>query len=162
MTALPANATWPRELSRSSGFHLFRAIRERLAAFARRRALRGAEAELMALDDQALKDIGLHRSEIRSALLDASSERRGGRSEHRQPLISRRMPLLFLGAAIVLGAGVASHQAQAKGGGPAIRDHRSAPASTWKPCSSECVKPGRHAPFPAPPRKEADRFGDRR
>jgi uncharacterized protein YjiS (DUF1127 family) len=41
-----------------------------------RRQFRGAKAELMALDDHTLKDIGLDRSEIESVLTDRNRERR--------------------------------------------------------------------------------------
>jgi uncharacterized protein YjiS (DUF1127 family) len=44
--------------------------------FSRYRSFRVAERELQALDDRMLKDIGVDRSEIRSALINASSERR--------------------------------------------------------------------------------------
>ena len=39
---------------------------------------RSAEAQLQRLDDRMLKDIGLNRSEIASALRDRSGERRRG------------------------------------------------------------------------------------
>jgi uncharacterized protein YjiS (DUF1127 family) len=42
------------------------------------RARKVAEAQLRALDDRMLKDIGLDRSEIPSALTDVSAERRNG------------------------------------------------------------------------------------
>ena len=45
-------------------------------SFKARRTLRAAKAELMALDDHSLKDIGLDRSEIESALTDCARERR--------------------------------------------------------------------------------------
>lgn len=49
-------------------WHAYRSDRERSAA----------GAQLMALDDHMLKDIGLDRSEIDSVLLDTSRERRRG------------------------------------------------------------------------------------
>jgi uncharacterized protein YjiS (DUF1127 family) len=49
-----------------------------IAALIADRSLRKAEAELMVLDNRLLKDIGLDRSEIRSALIDCSGERRVG------------------------------------------------------------------------------------
>ncbi len=42
------------------------------------RALRKAENELRGLDDRMLKDIGLERTEIRSALINARNERVNG------------------------------------------------------------------------------------
>ncbi len=42
------------------------------------RAFRKAEKELNALDDRMLKDIGLERTEIRSALMNARHERLNG------------------------------------------------------------------------------------
>lgn len=42
------------------------------------RAFYQARAELMALDNRMLKDIGLDRSEITSALLNTAGERRNG------------------------------------------------------------------------------------
>jgi uncharacterized protein YjiS (DUF1127 family) len=42
----------------------------------RHRSFRAAEKELHALDDRMLKDIGLDRSEIKSALTDAANQRR--------------------------------------------------------------------------------------
>ena len=43
---------------------------KRIAELLAHRALRAAEAHLYALDDRTLKDIGLHRSEIRSTLIE--------------------------------------------------------------------------------------------
>lgn len=54
---------------------LLRALRNAIAAWATRRAMRRAEAELMVLDDRTLKDIGLVRQQIGSALIDRSELR---------------------------------------------------------------------------------------
>jgi uncharacterized protein YjiS (DUF1127 family) len=53
-------------------------IKWAVAEFIRYRAFRAAERKLNALDDRMLKDIGLDRSEIRSALLNARHERLNG------------------------------------------------------------------------------------
>ena len=52
------------------------AMRDAWLSFKTRRAIRAARAELMALDDDALKDIGLERSEIESVLATRTRERR--------------------------------------------------------------------------------------
>ncbi len=49
-----------------------------IEAHVRYRTLKAAERQLMTLDDRMLKDIGLDRSEIMSALLNAESERLNG------------------------------------------------------------------------------------
>lgn len=53
-------------------------MRQMLARFIRERALRRAENELMALDDRMLRDIGLSRSEIASAVRNPAEERLNG------------------------------------------------------------------------------------
>jgi uncharacterized protein YjiS (DUF1127 family) len=69
---------------------LSRAVRKAIAALVDYRAFRRAESELMALDDHALKDIGLDRSEIGSALTDHALERRNGvRQARRTSSLSR-------------------------------------------------------------------------
>ena len=65
----------------STGF-----IRGAIAAFIRYRALRAAEAKLLALDDRMLRDIGLHRTEVRSALHNARQERLNGARYGEPPL----------------------------------------------------------------------------
>lgn len=49
-----------------------------IAGYIRYRSFRMAEKELRALDDRMLNDIGIDRSEITSALIDAANERRNG------------------------------------------------------------------------------------
>jgi len=51
-------------------------ITQVVADVVRYRSFRAAEKELHALDDRMLKDIGLDRSEIKSALTDAANQRR--------------------------------------------------------------------------------------
>jgi uncharacterized protein YjiS (DUF1127 family) len=63
---------------------LSKAARRAIDAFVAWRAFRRAESELMALDDRALKDIGLDRSEIGSALMDDAQERRNGARQARR------------------------------------------------------------------------------
>lgn len=56
-----------------------------IADFICYRALQAAEAELMALDDRMLKDIGLDRSEIKSVLLNARQDLLRRRALRRLP-----------------------------------------------------------------------------
>ena len=49
-----------------------------IAGYIRYRSFRMAEKELHALDDRMLNDIGIHRSEITSTLINAANERRHG------------------------------------------------------------------------------------
>jgi uncharacterized protein YjiS (DUF1127 family) len=73
------NPTWAGELlTRSPGRSLFNDFRKAIAGCVAYRALRRAEAELMALDNRTLKDIGLDRSEIRSVLMDSARKHRSG------------------------------------------------------------------------------------
>ena len=53
-------------------------IRQMFAKFIHERAVRRAEMELMALDDRMLRDIGLSRSEIGSAVRNPGDERLNG------------------------------------------------------------------------------------
>jgi uncharacterized protein YjiS (DUF1127 family) len=55
-----------------------RAIRDVVTACIRYRAFKVAERKLMELDDRMLRDIGLDRTEIRSALMNVSAERLNG------------------------------------------------------------------------------------
>lgn len=84
---------WTSALRRGlRGSSPLRAVRKAIAALVAWRAFRRAESELMALDDHALKDIGLDRSEIGSALMDDARERRNGaRQAHRTSSPSRRV-----------------------------------------------------------------------
>ena len=75
---LPWTLTFPLSTARK----LFEAVKMMITAVANR-ALRKAEAELMALDDRMLKDIGLDRSEIGSVLMDHVQERRNGARQQR-------------------------------------------------------------------------------
>jgi uncharacterized protein YjiS (DUF1127 family) len=50
-------------------------LRRKVHAWLLERALRRAEAQLQALDDRTLHDIGIHRSEIGSVLRDRTGER---------------------------------------------------------------------------------------
>jgi uncharacterized protein YjiS (DUF1127 family) len=62
-------------------------IRRAVAEFIRYRALKVAEAKLYDLDSRMLKDIGLDRSEIRSALLNARHERINGSRYFEPPIV---------------------------------------------------------------------------
>lgn len=78
-------------LLRSLLVRLSKAARKAIDAFVAWRAFRRAESELMTLDDRTLKDIGLDRSEIGSALMDHAQERRNGVRPERTPSRSRRI-----------------------------------------------------------------------
>lgn len=52
------------------------------AAYKARRAFHVARSQLMALDDRMLRDIGLDRSEITSALKNENGERLNGVAQH--------------------------------------------------------------------------------
>jgi len=60
------------------------------AAIRRWRAHDAAVTELMRLDDRTLADIGLHRSEIRSALLDATETHVARQRRHSRVLETSR------------------------------------------------------------------------
>lgn len=62
---------------------LANSLRKKVAAFRANRAFRRAEAELMALDDRMLKDIGLYRGEIASVLIEGPRDRRASARELR-------------------------------------------------------------------------------
>jgi uncharacterized protein YjiS (DUF1127 family) len=76
---LPWTLTFPLSTARKP----FEAVKMMITALVPNRALRKAEAELMALDDRMLKDIGLDRSEIGSVLMDHAQERRNGARQQR-------------------------------------------------------------------------------
>jgi uncharacterized protein YjiS (DUF1127 family) len=58
-------------------------IAESIAAYRQYRAFRRGHDQLMALDDRMLRDIGLDRTEISSALLNAGNERWRGDAHQR-------------------------------------------------------------------------------
>jgi len=62
-------------------------VRRAIAEFIRYRAFKAAEAKLYDLDSRMLKDIGLDRSEIRSALLNARQERINGARYFEPPIV---------------------------------------------------------------------------
>jgi uncharacterized protein YjiS (DUF1127 family) len=62
-------------------------VRRAITEFIRYRAFKAAEAKLNDLDSRMLKDIGLDRSEIRSALLNAGLERVNGAHYVGPPII---------------------------------------------------------------------------
>jgi uncharacterized protein YjiS (DUF1127 family) len=62
-------------------------IRHAITEFIRYRAFKAAEAKLNELDNRMLKDIGLDRSEIRSALLNARLERLNGARYFEPPIV---------------------------------------------------------------------------
>jgi len=83
MTAEPPWAAHPHLIARN----LLNAMKSAIALIVDR-ALRKAEAELLALDDRMLKDIGLDRTEIASMLMDGAAERRNAPRKHWQHRVS--------------------------------------------------------------------------
>ncbi len=67
----PLTASSTSALSGSFGF-----LKQVVTEVIRYRSFRAAEKELHALDDRMLKDIGIDRSEIKSALSGAANDRR--------------------------------------------------------------------------------------
>ncbi len=73
--AVPAPSAPPARLARTAILHAFRAA---VTAWVARQAVRRSKQQLMLLNNRMLKDIGLDRSEIGSALLDHRHERING------------------------------------------------------------------------------------
>ncbi len=72
----------PTSTSKAAGSAVFAAIASRakqwMAEFVRERAFRRAESELHHLDDRMLRDMGLTRGEIASAVRNPGQERING------------------------------------------------------------------------------------
>ena len=68
----PVDAVAPRFALYSAVCRIEQAARAYLAEYLRQRAIRRAEAQLRGLDDRMLRDIGLTRGEIHSAVRDAT------------------------------------------------------------------------------------------
>jgi uncharacterized protein YjiS (DUF1127 family) len=71
-----AQGDGPQTLVNQSARCLPSTIWKAIGAFLAYRSMKAAEAQLQSLDDRLLKVIGLNRSEIRSALIDVSGQRR--------------------------------------------------------------------------------------
>ena len=72
--------TWADLRQEKMGASIIGWMWKTILALRAHRNFRRAHAELMALDDGALKDIGLHRCEIDSVLTDKFKERRTARN----------------------------------------------------------------------------------
>jgi uncharacterized protein YjiS (DUF1127 family) len=78
----PTRVTWPLRRRRGGVASLTKPLRGLAHRYRRWRARERDIAELARLDDVTLADIGLHRSEIRSAVVDAATP--GGPTRRRR------------------------------------------------------------------------------
>jgi uncharacterized protein YjiS (DUF1127 family) len=78
---------WTAALPIVIGGNLLNAMQRAIAALIADRALHRAQAELLALDDRRLMDMGLERSEIGSVLIDQTQQRRNGARQQRWQIV---------------------------------------------------------------------------